>query len=209
MNEFRQFGGKWFLALAIGFLAVVVCLLAAGGGYWLLARRQPTPAPVQTAVPVFTPTPFPETPTPPFTPTPYFTLTPFVTPTSQAAAYSVEVEKRSDGRYILVTSAETGQTLSYGPLAAGALVEGPNEKFCAYVDILGNVYVVTYGQPSLHRLDTNLKRDYQLQALMHGVEPEYLLSIDMTDRGTYVLIIKELSFGDKIGVELPQKFTLP
>jgi serine/threonine protein kinase len=117
---------------------------------------------------------------------------------------SVEIVKEGGARYIQVTGGEEGYDGKFGPVPDGTLILGPNEVFCAYVDILGNVYVLRYG--------TNLRTiddvSQELSALRQGIRPEYDLRLSEDNNGTYRLYIYDLNVGDNVMIVLPRNLTL-
>jgi tetratricopeptide (TPR) repeat protein len=124
--------------------------------------------------------------------------------TGPGQSLSVDIVTEKDGRYIQVTGGPENYNDRYGPLADGELILGPNNVFCVYVDVLGNVYIVKYGT-SLILLE---RINEQLAALRQGATPIYDLRLDTDENGTYTLYIYEQTHGDNYAIKLPRAYTI-
>jgi len=109
------------------------------------------------------------------------------------------------GRYIQVTGGPNNYNQKHGPVADGELILGSNDIFCAYVDILGNVYIVRYDTAEFRPFE-NIKQ--KLSAFQNGSEPRYELRLNPDDNGTFTLYIYEKDFGDSYAIKLPRNLTL-
>ncbi len=127
-------------------------------------------------------------------------------PTSKPVqSLSVDIIMDKGGRYIQVTGGPNNYNQKHGPVADGELILGSNDIFCAYVDILGNVYIVRYDTAEFRPFE-NIKQ--KLSAFQNGSEPRYELRLNPDDNGTFTLYIYEKDFGDSYAIKLPRNLTL-
>jgi hypothetical protein len=111
----------------------------------------------------------------------------------------------SQGYYLVVQGGPENYDLRYGPLPAGRFILADNNKFAAYVDNNGVVYVMNFRTDTPRAVKNLSKRD--LQALAANSTPNYALSFEVGSSGTYTLIIEEQDFGDTVRVNILRSFS--
>ncbi len=131
-------------------------------------------------------------------------------PTKTAAPTSVPPlsatqEHDSQGYYLVVKGGPENYDIRYGPISDGAYVLADNDKFAAYVDNNGVVYVMNFRSDTPRAIKNISKKD--LQALAANVTPNYSLSFRLGDSGAYSLIIEEKEYGDTVSVAIPSMYT--
>lgn len=149
------------------------------------------------------------------TPT-YIPSQPFPTPTTRSTAklisptsdqstnsspscsgITVSSNKTSNGTILHVTLC-SGLDYDLGPLANGAYIVDPNDKFLVYVSGSdGTVYIAKIGDTSFMTLG-NLKRDHGFSAFYKDETPSFRLSISGSS-----LIIHEEKFNQEASYSIP------
>jgi hypothetical protein len=151
-----------------------------------------------------------QTQPPPPTSRPVFaqpTLAVFASPTSAPVISDVTLRKEHDsgGYYVVVQGGPEDYNIKYGPISDGTFVLADNDKFAAYVDLNGVVYVMNFHDSTPRQIKKFGKKD--LQALAANSTPNYSLSFQVDNINTYRLIIHELDYGDTLYVSIPRNLS--
>ena len=191
--------GGTFMVLGLGALMLglgALMYLRGGGGPFpgspTGSAYRPAPAqvvqpPPSTTIPALSP---PTLPPPTEIPTP---VSPDVTLTK---------EHDSGGYYLVVHGGPEDYDIRYGPISDGAFVLADNQKFAAYVDINGIVYIMNFHTSNPRTLMKFGRKD--LQALAANDTPNYSLTFRVDNTNTYTLIIQENDYGDILNVSIPR-----
>ena len=151
-----------------------------------------TTIPTLTALPTLTPQQlqFPQTPTlEPATATiPVVIMeTPTVTPVPSTV--TVKIETTAKGTYLVISRSTDNLNYTLGPLADGAYVIGPNDKFLVYCTNGGTVLAARLGQPYL----TKIGSVKFFSAINRDVPPSYQITI-FQNNNTYKVKVLETNF---------------
>lgn len=142
---------------------------------------------------------------PPPTIRPTIPLVPTRTQAPVITDVTLRKEHDSNGYYLVVQGGPENYDIRYGPISDGAFVLADNQKFAAYVDINGIVYIMNFHDNTPHQIKKFGKKD--LQALAAESTPNYSLSLQVDNTYTYRLIIHELDFGDFLYVSIPSNLS--
>jgi eukaryotic-like serine/threonine-protein kinase len=122
------------------------------------------------------------------------------------ASLSVSMTQDSGGYYLNINGGAGNYDLRLGPLSKGAYVVADNEKFAAYVDIVGNVYLALFEKGYLHTLTRLNKTSFGFMQ-KRADEPRFDLRLTTNDVGTYVLIVRELNYGGSQSIQITRALT--
>jgi serine/threonine protein kinase len=204
-----------YLAAGLAGLACLFMLILGGAGIFIfnipiglgLQPTLPQPSAVVVTTVVEKVVPVEVTPIPPTNPPEPTRRPPTNTPRPTSIpvqSLSVDIVTEGGARYIQVSGGIEDYDGRFGPVAEGELILGPNDVFCVYVDILGNIYVLRYG--TTLRTLVNIRQE--LAALRTGTQPDYDLDLYLDNNGTYTLYIYERNHGDNYAIKLPRNLTL-
>jgi len=122
--------------------------------------------------------------------------------------FSVKQVSENDGYHMIVTGGPDNYNGDVGGLSQGFFLVGDNNKFMVYVDIGGNVFIISFHDFVLRQAAPKLSNK-EFTFLINGGTPNFQLSFhtDPDNPGTYSLIIQELNYGGKATIRLDRRYT--
>jgi hypothetical protein len=180
---------------------LLIVLIIVVGGFLLLPAAAPHP--IQTTIPL-APTAVPST----YTPAPTAVPPTYTPAPTDIPPLSVTNPMESDGYHLIVKGGPENFSQDIGGLRQGFFLVGDNNEFMVYVDIEGNVFIISFRDFVLRQAAPKLSNK-EFRVFINGATPNFKLSFhpDPDNPGTYSLIIQELNYGGKVTITLDQRYT--
>ena len=129
-------------------------------------------------------------------------------PPTSVPSLSVTNPQESDGYHLLVTGGPENYQGDIGGLMQGFYTVGDNNKFMVYVDIQGDVYIISFHDFVLRQAAPKLSNK-EFTVFIKGDTPNFKLTLhnDPDNPGTYSLTIRELNYGGSTTINLNRRYT--